>query len=359
VLVVLLIVGIIAVCVYGSNKKKQRAEDIQRHEDDMFAKAHGYDALLAKRREEAKAAQELSAKRGAAVLIGIVVLAVAFAVAGVITGKEPPAPLAPPPAPTPDVAPWTTDSTAQLRCEGSSGGDKRTLDLDVMPGEKLAVLRPLEVGYWTGGTPTLPAGTYAAREDGRGYIHADITTYPPNTAGGGTHSVSFDLTLQKKDGWISIEARGGTPTIERFSTFCKPRPKPAVQAPPPPAPAPPAPAPLAPNSTDRTLFDPKPTYTAPPPPAPPAAAYTPVKDWDSYVPSTGRYIHRKLLVGSDGTYKLVATDHDAAGNSNGGSLCTFNATGWSDCLTNAGEHYQLKPQSIQRFINVAAGGNPN
>jgi hypothetical protein len=95
VLVILLIVGIIAVCVYGSNKKKQRAEDIQRHEDDMFVKAHGYDALLAKRREEAKAAQELSAKRGAAVLIGIVVLAVAFAVAGVITGKEPPAPLAP------------------------------------------------------------------------------------------------------------------------------------------------------------------------------------------------------------------------------------------------------------------------
>jgi hypothetical protein len=83
------------------------------------------------------------------------------------------------------------------------------------------------------------------------------------------------------------------------------------------------------------LFDPDvpiPHTTPSPPPAPntPRVYYTPRKAWDSYVSSTGRYIHRNLLVGSDSTYKVVATDHDAAGNSNGGSVCIFNAGGWSD-----------------------------
>ena len=81
----------------------------------------------------------------------------------------------------------------------------------------------------------------------------------------------------------------------------------------------------------------EPTY--PPPPAP-QVTYSPRKAWDSYVSSTGRYVHRNLLVGSDGTYKVVATDHDAASNSNGGSVCIFNAGGWSDCVSKAGDRYQ-------------------
>jgi hypothetical protein len=80
---------------------------------------------------------------------------------------------------------------------------------------------------------------------------------------------------------------------------------------------------------------------------PPAVSYTPRKAWDAYVPSNGRHIRRNLLAGSDGTYKVVATDHDAVGNSNGGSVCIFNAGGWSDCVSNVGDRYQLKPASIR------------
>jgi hypothetical protein len=132
---------------------------------------------------------------------------------------------------------------------------------------------------------------------------------------------------------------------------------------------------------------PPPAYQPPPPPlpyqpppyqqpvAPPPQAYrwpavsqaptpvrevtfTPRKVWDSYVPTTYRFIHRTLLVGSDGTYRVVAMDHDAAGNSNGGSTCSFNAV-MSDCVGNNGEHYQLKPQSIRWFISIANGAEPN
>jgi hypothetical protein len=85
--------------------------------------------------------------------------------------------------------------------------------------------------------------------------------------------------------------------------------------------------------------------------------FTPRKVWDSYVPTTYRFIHRTLLVGSDGTYRVVAMDHDAAGNSNGGSTCSFNAAG-SDCVGNNGEHYQLKPQSIRWFMSIANGAEP-
>lgn len=104
-------------------------------------------------------------------------------------------------------------------------------------------------------------------------------------------------------------------------------------------------------------YQPAPTPAYQPPPAQPPATYTPRKVWDAYVPSTGRYIHRTLLVGSDGNYRIIAMDHDITGNSNGGSTCTFNAAG-SDCIGNGGNHYQLKASSIRYFINIANGAEP-
>jgi hypothetical protein len=98
-------------------------------------------------------------------------------------------------------------------------------------------------------------------------------------------------------------------------------------------------------------------------PAPQRAAapqgYASVKTWDTYLPSTKRYIRRELQSGPNAAYLLIATDHDAAGASNGGSTCNFNASGWSDCVGTAGNHYQLKPDSIGWFLNIAAGQEPS
>jgi hypothetical protein len=85
--------------------------------------------------------------------------------------------------------------------------------------------------------------------------------------------------------------------------------------------------------------------------------YASVKIWDTYLPSTKRYIRRELQVGPNAAYRVIATDHDAAGASNGGSTCAFNASGWSDCVGTAGNHYQLKPESIRWFLNIAAGSS--
>lgn len=52
--------------------------------------------------------------------------------------------------------------------------------------------------------------------------------------------------------------------------------------------------------------------------------YKPVKTWDRQLNSTGRYIRRELMVGPAGHYRLIATDHDAAGNSNG-AWCAISA----------------------------------
>jgi hypothetical protein len=90
----------------------------------------------------------------------------------------------------------------------------------------------------------------------------------------------------------------------------------------------------------------------------PPQGYASVKIWDTYLPSTKRYIRRELQVGPNAAYRLIATDHDAAGMSNGGSTCSFNASGWSDCVGTAGNHYQLKPESIRWFLNIAAGKEP-
>jgi hypothetical protein len=89
-----------------------------------------------------------------------------------------------------------------------------------------------------------------------------------------------------------------------------------------------------------------------------AQGYSSLRTWDRHLPSTKRYIRRELQVGPNAGYRLIATDHDAAGASNGGSTCDFNVSGWSDCVGTAGNHYQLKPQSIRWFLNVAAGQAP-
>jgi hypothetical protein len=90
----------------------------------------------------------------------------------------------------------------------------------------------------------------------------------------------------------------------------------------------------------------------------PPQGYAARKIWDTYIQSTGRYIRRELQAGPNGSYRVIATDHDGAGGSNGGSTCTFNASGWSDCVGTGGNHYQLKPQSIRWFLNIAAGQEP-
>jgi len=85
---------------------------------------------------------------------------------------------------------------------------------------------------------------------------------------------------------------------------------------------------------------------------------TTLKTWDRFIPSSGRYITRTLQVSyGSNTYRLIAKDHDADGGSNGGSLCYFKSTGWSDCETNMGEHYQLRPGSIKAFLNIANGAD--
>jgi hypothetical protein len=55
---------------------------------------------------------------------------------------------------------------------------------------------------------------------------------------------------------------------------------------------------------------------------------------------------------------LIAKDHDAAGNSAGGSVCWFDSKGWSKCESNGGNHYQLKAASIKWFLNIANGADP-
>jgi hypothetical protein len=71
------------------------------------------------------------------------------------------------------------------------------------------------------------------------------------------------------------------------------------------------------------------------------------------VKSSGRYIQRELFVRPAGHYRIIATDHDASGGSNGGSVCNFTA-GWSDCVGNDGTRYRLKPASIAWFLKIAA-----
>jgi len=89
--------------------------------------------------------------------------------------------------------------------------------------------------------------------------------------------------------------------------------------------------------------------------------------WDSFVPSTGRYVERTLQTCSigpgsndcpDPKYRLIAKDHDEAGNSAGGSVCWFSSQGWSKCESNGGNHYQLKAASIEWLLNIANGADP-
>src|SRR5712671_414927 len=146
-----------------------------------------------------------------------------------------------------------------------------------------------------------------------------------------------EMRFQQYDLCLAQERQAQQSNVDRAGQYLKGIRQPPRQLnPAPPAQA--APAVPAPWPADRIRPGAEePTY--PPPPAP-QVTYSPREAWDSYVSSTGRYVHRNLLVGSDGTYKVVATDHDAASNSNGGSVCIFNAGGWSDCVSKAGDRYQ-------------------
>jgi hypothetical protein len=95
--------------------------------------------------------------------------------------------------------------------------------------------------------------------------------------------------------------------------------------------------------------------------------YETKKTWDRFVPLTGRYVERTLQTCSvgpgwndcpDPKYRLISKDHDAAGNSAGGSVCWFNSKGWSKCESDGGNHYQLKAASIEWFLNIANGADP-
>lgn len=81
-------------------------------------------------------------------------------------------------------------------------------------------------------------------------------------------------------------------------------------------------------------------------------SYTAFKEWDTPT-SRDSSIHRILSYGSDGSMRLAATEHDVAGDIINSSICGFNQYGWSDCLNQAGEHYQLKPESISYFYSLA------
>lgn len=95
--------------------------------------------------------------------------------------------------------------------------------------------------------------------------------------------------------------------------------------------------------------------------------FTTLKSWDRYVSSSGRFVTRIIQQCAPNNepkkwrylmcqeYRLIAKDHDANGISNGGSVCYFDKSGWSDCETNMGEHYKLGARSIKAFLNIAAG----
>lgn len=161
-------------------------------------------------------------KQSRSVLIGIIVLAVLFTVVGVITGNQPTVP------PAPIAARWTTESTTELSCVGGSGDSKGTLDLDVMPGQMLAVRGALNVTGRDSSdvTETLPAGSYSAHEDGQGRILADITTYRANKAGSGRYRLDFRLSLTKNTGHVDIALKDGG----GFSGDCVPRVFPLAQS---------------------------------------------------------------------------------------------------------------------------------
>jgi hypothetical protein len=155
-------------------------------------------------------------------LIGVIVLTVLFTVVGMIIRNQAIVP------PLPVAAPWTTDRTTELSCVGGSGDSKGTLDLDIMPGQMLAVRGALNVTGRDGSdaTETLPAGSYSAHEDGQGRILADITTYRANKAGSGHHRLDFTLSLTKKSGHVNIALKDGG----GFSGDCVPRLFPVVQS---------------------------------------------------------------------------------------------------------------------------------
>lgn len=83
--------------------------------------------------------------------------------------------------------------------------------------------------------------------------------------------------------------------------------------------------------------------------------YRSIRTWVEPVKSTDRFLRRELMIGPRGNYRLIEDDF---GGPNGGSVCDFMHTGYSDCVGSAGNHYELKPGSIARLVRIAAGEDP-
>jgi hypothetical protein len=74
-------------------------------------------------------------------------------------------------------------------------------------------------------------------------------------------------------------------------------------------------------------------------------SYTAFREWDTRTPRG--VMHRLLGRAADNSMELIASENDDAGNIITSSTCYLRHDGWSDCTTNDGTHYQLKPSTIQ------------
>lgn len=89
------------------------------------------------------------------------------------------------------------------------------------------------------------------------------------------------------------------------------------------------------------------------------AGYVSLRTWDELMKETGRYVRRELFVPTEPTpegeparYKVVAQDIGVDGSSTGGSVCTFDTNGASECRNNEGVRYTLKPASVSWFLRI-------
>jgi hypothetical protein len=73
-------------------------------------------------------------------------------------------------------------------------------------------------------------------------------------------------------------------------------------------------------------------------------SYARFKEWDVRTPHGT--MHRILGRGTDGSMQLLASEYDGGGDIIATSTCYLRHDGWSDCTTNDGVHYQLKPSTI-------------
>jgi hypothetical protein len=175
----------------------------------------------------------------------------------------------------------------ELRCEHNS----LPIDLDLKDGMMF-----VRDSVWLGQVhpEMLPAGVRDTKEEGN-HVTAEFKIYPRNKIGAGTYEVQFKFDFWKRESYVWVDVKAGYDTYHELF-YCRPRPKPVVEAP-----APVTTIPVKPGQTDAYLWRPA----------------------------------------------VVAH-----------SVCIFNASGWWDCVTNVGDRYQLKPVSIRWFVNIANGAAP-